>query len=70
MDIAAIMALIVKGLGIVETLVEAGESAAPAIEALIGVATGAQNGTITDEQLATAEATLDKQIDDFNSPME
>lgn len=70
MDVAAIMALIVKGLGIVETLVEAGESAAPAIKVLIGVATGAQQGTVTDDELTAAEALLDKQIDDFNSSMD
>lgn len=70
MDVEAIMALIVKGLGVVETLVEAGESAAPAIKVLVGVATGAQQGTVTDDELAAAEALLDKQIDDFNATMD
>lgn len=70
MDVEAIMALIVKGLGVVETLVSAGESAAPAIKVLIGVATGAQQGTVTEDELTAAEALLDKQIDDFNAPME
>lgn len=69
MDIVAIMALIVKGLGVVETLVEAGESAAPAIKVLIGVATGAQQGTVTQDELDAAEVLLDKQIADFNTPM-
>lgn len=70
MDIVAIMALIVKGLGVVETLVEAGEAAAPAIKVLIGVATGAQQGTVTQDELDAAEALLDKQIEDFNTPMD
>lgn len=69
MDVAAVMALIVKGLGVVETLVEAGEAAGPAIRVLVGVATGAQNGTVTEDELTAAEALLDKQIEDFNTPM-
>lgn len=69
MEIAAIMGLIVKGLGVVETLVEAGQSAAPAIKVLVSVATGAKQGTITEDELTAAEALLDKQIDDFNTPM-
>lgn len=70
MDIVAIMALIVKGLGVVETLVEAGESAAPAIKVLIGVATGAQQGTVTDDELTAAETLLDSLVADFNTPIE
>lgn len=70
MDVAAVMALIVKGLGVVETLVEAGAAAGPAIRVLVGVASGAQNGTVTVDELTAAEALLDKQIDDFNAPMD
>lgn len=70
MDVVAIMALIVKGLGVVETLVEAGQSAAPAIKVLLGVATGAQQGTVTQDELTAAEALLDKQIEAFNAPIE
>lgn len=70
MDVAAVMGLIVKGLGVVETLVEAGQSAAPAIKVLVGVATGAQQGTVTDDELTAAEALLDKQIEDFNAAMD
>lgn len=69
MDVAAVMALIVKGLGVVETLVDAGRSAAPAIKVLIGVATGAQQGTVTEDELTAAEALLDLQIEDFNTPL-
>lgn len=70
MDVSAVMGLIVKGLGVVQTLVETGKSATPAIKVLVGVATGAQHGTITDDELTAAEVLLDKQIDDFNTPME
>lgn len=70
MNVKAVMDLITKGLGVVETLVETGQSAAPAIKVLIGVATGAKHGTVTEDELAAAEALLDKQIEDFNAPME
>lgn len=70
MDPMTIMGLIVKGLGVVETLVQAGQSAAPAIKVLIGVATGAQQGTVTQDELDAAEALLDKQIEDFNTAMD
>jgi len=69
MDIAAVMALIIKGLGIVETLVQAGQEAAPTIKTLVSIATGAQQGSITAEQLLAAEDELDAQIADFNTPI-
>lgn len=69
MDVAAVMALIVKGLGVVSTLVAVGKDVAPAIKVLVNLATGAQNGEVTDEQLAATEATLDGMIEDFNAPM-
>ena len=70
MDVGAIFALIVKGLGVVSTLVAVGSEVAPAIKVLVDLATGAQNGTVTDEQLAATEAVLDSMIADFNEPME
>lgn len=69
MDVAAVMALIVKGLGVVTTLVAVGRDIAPAIKVIIDLAKGAQTGEVTDEQLAATEATLDAMIDDFNQPM-
>jgi len=69
MDVGAILELIVKGLGVVSTLVAVGTDAAPAIKVLVDLATGAKNGTVTDEQLAATEATLDSMIADFNQPM-
>lgn len=69
MDIAAVLALIGKGITVIETLYEAGEAAAPAIEALKNLVTGAQNGTVTDDQLTQTEALLDQMIADFNSDL-
>lgn len=69
MDVAAILDLVMKGLGVVSTLVTVGANAAPAIKVLTDLVTGAQDGTITDEQLAETEATLDAMIADFNKPI-
>jgi len=66
MDFMAILSLIGKGLTVAQALYEAGQTAEPAIKALLGVVTGAQQGEVTDDQLAEAEALLDKLIEDFN----
>lgn len=69
MDIAAILELIVKGLGVVDTLITVGKDAAPAIKVIADLATGAQAGTVTDQQLTSTEKTLDDMISDFNTPI-
>lgn len=69
MDVGKILDLIVKGLGVISAMVAMGMSAQPAIKVLIDLATGAQEGTVTDEQLAANEATLDALIVDFNLPI-
>lgn len=69
MDIMAVIALISKGVSVIEMLVEAGKSAIPAITVVKNLITGAQQGTITDDELAQAEAELDAQIDEFNAPI-
>jgi hypothetical protein len=69
MDVGAILELIVKGLGVVSTLVAVGTDAAPAIKVLIDLATGAQAGTVTDAQLEETERVLDGMIADFNTPL-
>lgn len=66
MDIAAIFALVAKGLTVIEAVVAAGEEAAPAIKALYNLVTGAQSGTVSDDQLEQTEALLDQMITDFN----
>lgn len=69
MDVGAILDLVVKGLGVIGTLVAVGRDAAPAIKVMTDLVTGAKAGTVTDEQLAATEATLDGMIADFNEPM-
>ena len=69
MDIVAILALVAKGLGVISTLVEVGANAVPAIKAVTDLVTGAQSGTVTDDQLTQTEAVLDALIADFNKPI-
>jgi hypothetical protein len=69
MDVAAVLALILKGVSIIETLIAAGQSVAPAVKVITDLITGAQAGNVTDEQLAETETALDAMIDDFNQPM-
>lgn len=69
MDPVLIMDLVLKGLGVVSTLITVGANAMPAIKVISDLVTGAKEGTVTDEQLVQAEATLDALIDDFNKPM-
>jgi hypothetical protein len=70
MDPMLIFAIIEKGITVTSMLINASQNAAPAIEVIKNLVTGAQAGTVTDEVLAAAEATLDAMIDDFNSPLE
>lgn len=69
MDPMMIMDLVLKGLGVISTLVSVGANAAPAIKVITDLVTGAKAGTITETDLATTEATLDALIEDFNKPM-
>lgn len=69
MNAAAIFDLVQKGLTVVSMLVAAGTSAAPALAALANLVSGAQEGTVTDEDLAKTEALLDSMIAEFNKDM-
>lgn len=69
MNIAAVLALIVKAVTVVTAIVQAGEDAAPALQSLYNLVTGAQKGTVTQADLDTTEATLDGLIADFNLDM-
>lgn len=66
MDIAAILALVEKGMTVIGALIAAGESAAPAICAISNLVTGAKTGTVTDDELDATEKLLDDQIAQFN----
>lgn len=70
MDPMTIFALIEKAVTVVSMAVAAGKNAAPAIQVIKDLVTGAQDGTITDEMLAEREAVLDGQVEDFNKPLE
>jgi len=69
MDVTAVLALVLKGVSVIETLVSVGQDIAPAIKVVTNLITGAQAGTVTDDELAATEATLDSMIADFNQPM-
>ncbi len=69
MDIAAVLDLVTKGLGVINTLVTVGKDALPAIKVVTDLVTSAKTGTVTDEQLAQTEANLDALISDFNEPI-
>ena len=66
MDVMVILGLVQKGLSVAEAIYEAGKNAAPAIAAIKDLVTGAQEGTVSDEQLAQTEALLDQMLADFN----
>ena len=69
MDAMAIFAMVEKGLTVIGQLIAAGQSAAPAIEALGSLISGAKTGSVTDDDLARTEALLDGLIADFNADM-
>lgn len=69
MDMAAIFALLEKGLTLLPTLISAGVDITQTIEKLSGLASAAQTGTVTDAQVTDVETHLDAQIADFNQPM-
>ena len=70
MDIATSLDLVMKGMGVISTLITVGQDALPAVKVVTDLVTGAQTGTVTDAQLASAEATLDKMIADFDAPVQ
>jgi hypothetical protein len=67
MNADQIFDLIQKGLTVIGTVIEAGQSAAPALDALQKLVTGAKTGSVTSEQLAQTEAVLDTLIENFNA---
>ena len=69
MDFAAILALTLKGISVIQTLVSVGQDIAPAVKVIKDLITGAQTGTVTDADLLATENTLDAMIADFNEPM-
>lgn len=70
MDPLTIIAMITKGLTIASMALEVGKDVTPIIKATLGLGEAAQEGTVTEEQLAEIEALLDAEIAEFNKPME
>lgn len=66
MGALAILALVEKGMMIISALIEAGKSAAPAIEAVTNLVKNGQAGEVSEEDLDKTEALLDSLIDEFN----
>lgn len=69
MNVIAILGLIAKAVSVIETAIAVGKEAAPAIEVIKDLVTGAQTGMVTDEQLARTEALLDSMMANFNTPI-
>lgn len=69
MDVMAIISIISKAVSVAELAIEAGKSAIPAITVIKKLITGAEQGTITPDELTALEADLDAQIDEFNAPL-
>lgn len=69
-DFTRVFGAIQKGLGAIHTLVEQGKAAGPAITAVRNLVESAKGGKVTDAQIASTEAELDRLIDDFNEPMD
>lgn len=74
-DITAILSTLTKGLGIVNQIIGAKaipavtvlQNALPVVVALTELATAAQAGEVTDEQLTATETILDANLDAFNA---
>ncbi len=69
MDIAAVLDLVTKGLGVINTLVTVGKDALPAIKVVTDLVAGAKAGTVTTERLDETEAALDAMIEEFDRPI-
>ena len=67
MDAAAILALVTQGISVASALIAAGQSAAPAWQALQNLFN--QTATISQADLDKTEAVLDALIDQFDLPL-
>lgn len=70
MNIMAILALIAKGMTVIQALLQAKEVATPAIEAIVNIVKKGQSGNVTDAELDAVESLLDSLITDFNLEMD
>lgn len=70
MDTAAIFTLIEQGLTLLPTLINAGVNIEQRVQQLIALANGGANGTLSDADIAKIRADFDKDLADFNTPLE
>jgi len=70
MDIAGIIGLVFKGIDVAKEVLAVGKDVAPVVKNLVEIVTGVENGTMTDERLLEIENELDRQIEEFNEPIE
>ena len=73
MDYIAILAAVQKAITILSALFAAGQAAAPAVKVIIDHVTallnGAQQGTVTQQQIDDMHALLDQQMAQFNADL-
>jgi hypothetical protein len=69
MDVMAVLAIVNKVILVANTLIQAGQSAEPAITALINLAKGIKKGPITPEEIAKTDAILDALTSQFNEEL-
>lgn len=68
MDVMTILGLISQGLQLLPTLVKAGVDITKEIQMLKGLSDGAQDGTVTDDQVQEVQDHLDELMSNFNAP--
>lgn len=67
--IMKILPTVIKGIGYAASLAAAAQNAAPAYRAIRGLLKKAENGTVTDADIAQTESDLDSLIERFNRPI-
>jgi hypothetical protein len=68
-DFNQILPAILKGIGVIQTIVNTGQNAGPAYRALQVLLKNAEAGTVTQADLDQTETDLDALIDRFNRPI-
>lgn len=69
MDILAIMSIVAKGIDLATKFIAIGKNAVPVLESVGGLIASTQAGTVTNEELAATETSLDAMLDEFNAPI-
>lgn len=69
MEIAAILAMVMKGVSVATTLIQAGKDATPVLLDLVGTFGKDGEKKPSREEVEAFEARLDAKIDEFNAPL-